>query len=65
MDFGPGEIIEGVLRSEPGPSRKKLHVSAGGIHDRYFPVDDAYHFIGTIPFGVSSKINNRPFPTSP
>lgn len=68
MDFGPGEIIEGVLCSEPDPSKKQQYVSARvfviNSHDE-LSVKDAYHFIGIIPLGVSSKINNLPFPTRP
>jgi hypothetical protein len=72
VQFGPGEVIEGVLCGEPGRlgnrnasvfvlvARGKMPVVERGI-SAFLP----YHFRGWIPLAVSSKMCRRPLPTRP
>lgn len=57
VDFGPGQVVEGILRGVPGLGSAWYRRVQRGIQTD--------HFKGTIPLGVSSNMNSRPLPTSP
>lgn len=73
VDFRPGEVIERVLCGEPDRYRRQVSVYSkrdaepGDLYDRPRSVKEfpTYHLTGTIPFAVSSRTYNLPFPTRP
>ena len=53
--FRPGEIVEGVLRCEPAFIIKILAGLSCRVCDEN-KEGNVYHFAGTIPFGVNSRM---------